>query len=202
MHQLGLEALLTILIPGLILTCAFGVLVHEELPDDFEALTHPLDTSLLTGTTLLVAAGALGSVLAGLGWVIELWILDPFTAWRINVCRDQFDWEWDCYIDRLTGPEHHNSHVSRLVQQFYFEWRVGLASPILLIALLTTNVVSWQLEAALFLFTVIAVADASRIHRHLANFRHRNHKAGSAHQGILCQRSECNPRAGTTTSKP
>jgi hypothetical protein len=198
-HQFGFETLITVLIPGLLLTAGGALALEEWAPGDLDILVQPLKgQGFEQGVALLVVAATLGSALATMLWVFEVRILDRFTAWRLDICDEQFDREWSRYVDSLT--KEHNSHISRMVQAFYFELRCGVAGMgVAILVAATTDVADW-VPVVLALLSMVMALDAARLHLHLARFRRRHHNVPSVHAGTRepCDRSGC--RASTAVS--
>lgn len=192
MYQFGFEVLITVLVPGLLLTGAAVLAADVWAEGDFDTLIAPLEGSAFAeGVALLVVAATLGSALATMMWVLELKVIDPMTAEKLKVCDDQFDREWSRYVDSLT--KEHNSHISRMVQAFYFELRAGAAGLVTSVVLvLATDVATW-IPLTLAALCAVMVNDSFRLHYHLARFRHRHHSIPSIHAGTrtACIREEC-----------
>jgi hypothetical protein len=192
MYQFGFETLVIVLVPGLLLTAAFVLVIDDRAPGDLEALMSTLHVGAFAkGVGLLVVAATIGSALAAMLWVAEAKGMDRFTAWRMKICSEQFNREWSRYVDNLT--KEHNSHISRMVQAFYFEVRAGSASLALAAAVAWATTFSTWIAVTLGVFGLVMLTDSFRLHNELALFRHRHFSAPSVHLGTrrTCGRKGC-----------
>jgi hypothetical protein len=188
----------TILIPGAILLIAVGWLtvpsiwisLQPAISAALTALSNLLNTSdtqqvtqvrsglLSTGLLALAVLVAylfavfLGLLVAVFVGYLEAHILDWWCARRLHVSWDEYQREWNVYVDSLEKA--HNSYVTKQVIGFHFQARTGLALLGLAVALYIRpmfggSLLTWgALGLAAFLL-VSAIYD----HWTLAQFRNR-----------------------------
>lgn len=161
----GIESLLTLLIPGLVLIVSIvvssTVLLEQPVPlEQLEAIKSWVSDAEFLAAFLVVALSALfGAVVASAQAAIETFLLDPITAkWLRRKCADYtkeaYMTDWYKYLKELNKTA--NPYVSRLLLFFDFEGRLGLAGFALAVSLFAH---SWLcatvvLVVALFLYVM------------------------------------------------
>lgn len=123
----GFEVLVTYLLPGILATIAVLVAHGVALDEAMAILKWAQEAQFLASFVMLSLFTLFGALIASLQAVLESWLLDRLTPKLMNKEHDQFDKEWDYYINNLPM----NSYISRVVLFFQFETRLGLASIIL-----------------------------------------------------------------------
>lgn len=162
--EFGFEVLVTYLLPGILATLAVFAWHGVGVAEAKQILDWAQQAQFLASLLMLSLFTLFGALIASLQALLESWILDRLTPWLMNKAPGHFDREWDYFINRLPT----NSYISRVVLFFQFETRLGLASLILGITLLSLSLLHGVLFIVLgFVFYLIGIGH----HRELASIR-------------------------------
>jgi hypothetical protein len=183
------SVLLPVAIPGIVLLSGLIIILNPFAAIDVIAFIQKVNGVLPqqgNGTlgvllTVSVAVAALvffflalfcGSVLAVMDGYIEGCILDPFQARRTGIEMGEYWKQWDRYIDSLESGR--NSYISRQVDAFHVQVRLGVA--LLVLASAVAHLSLWATVGLLALAGLFFRA-AWDDHCALAAFRNRRFAA-------------------------
>jgi hypothetical protein len=179
MHALGYEVLITIILPGLAVLAALCMAIDSVSPGC--GLTDRV-CELATDEWQFTLVALLSSVFLGTLWasLTSFWehcVLDAIGAWRLGIGTDEYDAEWNRYVDSVEKGQ--NAYVSRLVLFMFFENRAGWAAVALGVALAVwPRVQGLWISVAVIAIGLLLLGAGAFDHRDLARFRHRRYPKG------------------------
>jgi hypothetical protein len=181
------EHLLSLAIPGATLFLALAILFFPLYEVAGSSILASIDEHINgdhgTSWVVVIAASVavalmiiyvlsafLGAILRTVIGTIEYQIIDRIQACRLRLSRDEYNTQWDRYLDHL--EDHRNSYISQLVDAYHFEARSALSLLILAIALFV-RIDSWW-AALIFLVSALFLGwSAYTVHLWLAKNRKR-----------------------------
>ncbi len=175
MQALGFDRLISVLIPGFVLAASVWMALDRFLSEGAlkDGLKRLPEGEWQFAFVALIAAAFFGGVLRSfIGWV-EARLLDRRQARRIGISDDEYEVEWDKYVDHLDAAK--NPYVGELALTFFFESRTSASLFALAASLLVWAHESYRCAATL---ATLAVAlflgyQADQSHLALAEYRHR-----------------------------
>ncbi len=170
---LGLEALLTILLPGAMLTGCAALLVSAFAPSivDASLVQVVMSREWLASIVILLTSALLGSLVSALVILIEERVLDPRAAEAIGSSDVEYEHHWHAYL--MSESLMANPFLKRLAHAYYVQMRLGISGYFLTIALamVTHSKELWLLSLiGCLLFLLLIVAGISS-HKGLAVYR-------------------------------
>lgn len=169
-QSFGLESLLTLLLPGLLVGVGIVEMVGPTEDRIRDLLNEARSLELVASLILTGAIMLLGAVVAAVHAAIETWPLDWMTRRLLGISKEEYLDQWHNYLASVAKGR--NPYISRLVLFFQFETRLGIAFVFL-------GLVLWGRSAllggstvgiGLFMYAMGAVH-----HYELGDFRRRHH---------------------------
>ncbi len=119
------EVLVTFVLPGLLVAVAILLMHGVDNAGMTLLLKQAAEAQFLSVFIILSVIVLCGAIVASVHAVVETWLLDRITAWRVDQTKDEFHRMWMEYVQEL--PNLKNPYISRVVLFFQFESRLGLA---------------------------------------------------------------------------
>jgi hypothetical protein len=164
----GFEVLVTYLLPGIAALAAVLIAHGVDFQKAKELLAWAADAQFLSTFLIFAGIALMGAIVASGQAILETFVLDRITSWRLNLTADEFTKEWIDYIQSLPGSK--NPYISRVVLFFQFETRMGLS---LLVLGGFLFMLSWSHAIAAMVTGIVLYAVGMSHHKELADYRHR-----------------------------
>ena len=175
MQALGFDRLISVLIPGFVLAASVWMALDRFLSEGAlkDGLRRLPEREWQFAFVALIAAAFFGGVLRSfIGWA-EARLLDRWQARRLGISNDEYEVEWNQYVDHLDAAK--NPYVGELALTFFFESRTSVS-----LFALATSLLVWPHESYRCAATLASLAlamflgyQAVQSHRALAEYRHR-----------------------------
>ena len=172
MQNLGYQFLISVLLPGSVVFASIWIALAEVAPQSRIYLwtTRIAESDVSLTTVLLLGSALLGGILSSLMERIELHILDSTAAEYLQIDRELYDEEWECYVESLSDKQ--NPYVARKATYFFFEIRVGAALAIASAVSVVISPCTWISYVPLMVAVGMLLL-ARQTHSLLASWRHR-----------------------------
>lgn len=175
MASFSFDYLVTVFLPGALLTFASGIALNTFDPCSAKiAWDLAANHQWLAVMVVTLASAFFGIFLSSLwGW-IENHLADPRRAKKLGVTIAGYNEEWHLYVDSLNEGQG-NSYISRVVLLWQFESRTALALILLAFAAFAAaaSTVAIIFSLILGVMGVVLYAAGERHHAELATIRHR-----------------------------
>lgn len=125
-NSFGFSDLVTILLPGLVASASLVVISEAYEMITASNLELVISAEWLTAFGIVAVSALVGTIVASIAGLIEEIVLDRITAWRLRLKRDDYLEQWYDYLDGLSRHGR-NPYISRVVDAFRFEIRMGVA---------------------------------------------------------------------------
>jgi hypothetical protein len=182
MHAFGYRILVTVLLPGAMVTAALWLFFERFLPDSrvYQLMLMVLSQEWMGAVVLLLGATLLGTFLASIMSYAECYTLDVWLPKQMGITPEDYHAEWTAYVDSLEKAE--NPHITQITLYFWFESRTAVASIILGVmwALYGWSLSEFLAAVALILLGFLLSLTARSSHDLLADYRHRKWPLGQA----------------------
>jgi hypothetical protein len=173
MMGLGAEALLTILLPGAMLTAFAAMLICRLAPDAYDAklVQTVVDREWMATLVIVLSSALLGSLMAVLVTIIEENVLDYRSARSLRIDDDEYGRQWSVYVRDKELLS--NAFICKLAMNYQIQMRLGISGFLATmgVAFVTSSRELWTISLICSaLFTLLSVAGMSS-HKGLAEYR-------------------------------
>jgi hypothetical protein len=133
----GVEELLTLLLPGVLVAAGVALIVDSMETQREQMMQFARQAQFVASFLLIAVTLLLGAIVASIHAALETWVLDPITRRRLNLDNEAYMEHWYSYLRGLN--EARNAYIARVFLFFQFETRLALGGAFLGCALLPTS---------------------------------------------------------------